>query len=199
MSGPAVPERVRRVGPLATSGGLVTFVREQLGKLIRSPVVLGQLTELLRALVLRDGADAFLHIFPTQMQRVSVAPDPQSDVHVRVFGIAVSHGNPLQRSVQVPFHPAQNVAGESEQIDAVAKLRRDDQLPQALVSCGLPFGELSCNFNSLPGGVETRWSVVTLRPSPFALDVPTVGAPMAGSRVAGVDDPDRATLEMRTR
>jgi hypothetical protein len=30
------------IGPLATSGGLVTFMREQLGKPIPSPVVLGQ-------------------------------------------------------------------------------------------------------------------------------------------------------------
>jgi hypothetical protein len=36
------------VGPLATSGGLVTFMREQLGKPIPSPVVLGQITEKFR-------------------------------------------------------------------------------------------------------------------------------------------------------
>src|ERR1700684_875730 len=39
------------IGPLATSGGLVTFMREQLGKPIPSPVVLGQLTEKFRAAV----------------------------------------------------------------------------------------------------------------------------------------------------
>jgi len=33
------------IGPLATSGGLVNFMREQLGKPIPSPVVLGQVTE----------------------------------------------------------------------------------------------------------------------------------------------------------
>jgi hypothetical protein len=36
------------IGPLATGGGLVTFMREQLGKPIPSPVVLGQVTEKLR-------------------------------------------------------------------------------------------------------------------------------------------------------
>jgi hypothetical protein len=36
------------IGPLATSGGLVTFMREQLGKPIASPVVLGQITEKFR-------------------------------------------------------------------------------------------------------------------------------------------------------
>src|ERR1051325_2905830 len=33
------------IGSLATSGGLVTFMREQMGKPIPSPVVLGQVTE----------------------------------------------------------------------------------------------------------------------------------------------------------
>jgi len=36
------------IGSLATSGGLVTLLREQLGKPIPSPVVLGQITEKFR-------------------------------------------------------------------------------------------------------------------------------------------------------
>jgi hypothetical protein len=39
------------IGPLATSGGLVTFMRQQLGKPIPSPVVLGQVTEKFREAV----------------------------------------------------------------------------------------------------------------------------------------------------
>src|SRR5205807_3068874 len=39
------------IGPLATSGGLVTFMREQLHKPIPSPVVLGQVTEKFREAV----------------------------------------------------------------------------------------------------------------------------------------------------
>ena len=39
------------IGSLATSGGLVTFMREQLGKPIASPVVLGQVTEKFREAV----------------------------------------------------------------------------------------------------------------------------------------------------
>src|SRR5437868_1461219 len=39
------------IGPLATSGGLVTFMREQLDKSIPSPVVLGQVTEKFREAV----------------------------------------------------------------------------------------------------------------------------------------------------
>ena len=39
------------IGRLATSGGLVTFMREQLGKPIPSPVVLGQTSEKFREAV----------------------------------------------------------------------------------------------------------------------------------------------------
>jgi hypothetical protein len=39
------------IGTLATSGGLVTFMREQLGKPVPSPVVLGQVTEKFREAV----------------------------------------------------------------------------------------------------------------------------------------------------
>src|SRR5215471_4505194 len=39
------------ISPLATSGGLVTFMREQLGKPVPSPVVLGQVTERFREAV----------------------------------------------------------------------------------------------------------------------------------------------------
>src|SRR6516165_2352463 len=39
------------IGSLATSGGLVTFMREQLGKPIPSPVVLGQISERFREAV----------------------------------------------------------------------------------------------------------------------------------------------------
>src|SRR5438270_8997494 len=39
------------IGPMAISGGLVTFMREQLGKPIPSPVVLGQVTEKFREAV----------------------------------------------------------------------------------------------------------------------------------------------------
>lgn len=41
------------IGSLATPGGLVTFMREQLGKPIPSPVVLGQVTERFRESVKR--------------------------------------------------------------------------------------------------------------------------------------------------
>jgi hypothetical protein len=134
------------------------------------------------------------------MERLSIASDtPQGNVDMRVFGIVMGHGNPLQRTVQVPFHLAHKVAGESQQINTVAEFRRDDQLPHALVACGLPPVELSGNFNSLPGGIEACRAPVTIKCRRFTLNIPAVGAPLTGRRVARVRDPDRTTLKVRTR
>ena len=52
------------IGPLATSGGLVTFMREQLGKPIPSPVVLGQVTEKFRDAVKAMAERQQIPIYP---------------------------------------------------------------------------------------------------------------------------------------
>lgn len=51
------------IGPLATSGGLVTFMREQLGKPIPSPVVLGQVSESFREAVKAQAAREQIPIY----------------------------------------------------------------------------------------------------------------------------------------
>jgi len=52
------------IGPLATSGGLVTFMRQQLGKPIPSPVVLGQVTEKFRDAVKAMAEQQRIPIYP---------------------------------------------------------------------------------------------------------------------------------------
>jgi len=52
------------IGKLATSGGLVTFMREQLGKPIPSPVVLGQVTERFREAVRTKAERESIPIYP---------------------------------------------------------------------------------------------------------------------------------------
>jgi hypothetical protein len=52
------------IGPLATSGGLVTFMREQLDKPIPSPVVLGQVSEKFREAVKAISERQQIPIYP---------------------------------------------------------------------------------------------------------------------------------------
>jgi hypothetical protein len=54
------------IGPLATPGGLVTFMREQLGKPIPSPVVLGQVTEKFREAVKAQAEQKQIPIYQFQ-------------------------------------------------------------------------------------------------------------------------------------
>ena len=57
------------VGGLVTSGGLVAFMRKQLGKPIPSPVVLGQVTEKFRAAVKDYGRTEADSCLPVSAQR----------------------------------------------------------------------------------------------------------------------------------
>jgi len=65
------------IGPLATSGGLITFMREQLGKPIPSPVVLGQVTEKFREAVkaLTEREQVPLYQFDHQERKDDIAND----------------------------------------------------------------------------------------------------------------------------
>jgi hypothetical protein len=56
------------IGRLATSGGLVTFMQQQLGKPIRSPVVLGQVTEKFRDAVKAQAEQQQIPVYPFNHQ-----------------------------------------------------------------------------------------------------------------------------------
>ncbi len=65
------------IGRLATPGGLVTFMREQLGKPIPSPVVLGQVTEKFREAVKTQAEDQQIpvHHFQHKERKDDIAND----------------------------------------------------------------------------------------------------------------------------
>jgi hypothetical protein len=82
------------IGPLATSGGLVTFMREQLGKPIPSPVVLGQVSERFREAVkvLAEQQQIPIHQFTHQERKDDVANRirQQRGVHDGIVFIGVA-------------------------------------------------------------------------------------------------------------
>ena len=69
------------IGPLATSGGLVMFMREQLGKPIPSPVILGQVTEKFRESIksLAEREQIPLYQFDHRERKDDVAIDSASN------------------------------------------------------------------------------------------------------------------------
>ena len=82
------------IGRLATSGGLVTFMREQLGKPIPSPVVLGQVSERFREAVkaLAEQQQIPIHQFSHQERKDDVANQirRQRGVHDGIVFIGVA-------------------------------------------------------------------------------------------------------------
>ncbi|MGA2114013.1 MAG: hypothetical protein ABSH56_04605 [Bryobacteraceae bacterium] len=66
----------RYIGPLATSGGLVAFVREQLWNPIPSQAVLGQVTERFREAVKSAGEDSDLPSHASRTQGRCRQPNP---------------------------------------------------------------------------------------------------------------------------
>ena len=73
------------IGPLATSGGLVNFMREQLSKPIPSPVVLGQVTEKFRDAVktLAEREQIPIHKFDHKERKDDVANERRKQRGVR--------------------------------------------------------------------------------------------------------------------
>jgi hypothetical protein len=73
------------IGALATPGGLVTFMREQLGKPIASPVVLGQISEKFRGAVkeLADGDRIPVYAFSHKEKKDDIANRIRSERGVR--------------------------------------------------------------------------------------------------------------------
>lgn len=67
MSRPAIFERLYR--KLATGLGLVMFMREQLGKPVPSPVVLGQISEKFREAVKALAQQEQIPVYPFPAQR----------------------------------------------------------------------------------------------------------------------------------
>ena len=66
---------------------------------------------------------------------------PYRVVSVRVLGIEMCHGGPLEPCVQILFHAPHEPAGQHLQIQAISELRRDDELEQALIADVLPSAE----------------------------------------------------------
>ena len=62
----------------------------------------------------------------------------QCHVNMGMLRVEVGDGVPFERPVKVRFHARHDVPSEPRQIQTLAELRRDDQLPQPRVPAALP-------------------------------------------------------------
>ena len=71
-----------------------------------------------------------------------------------MFSIEMTDGNPFQRNSDILFDLLHQIAGQAGEVNALAEFWRDYDLPQALVSRGLPRFELTSDIDSGTRAVE---------------------------------------------
>ena len=66
-------------------------------------------------------------------------PPQSAAMHMRMFGIAMDHGYPLQETAEILVHTEHQLhEPDALQVDALAELRRDDELPKQGIFVCLP-------------------------------------------------------------
>jgi hypothetical protein len=74
-------------------------------------------------------------IVSIQVQRLPiVAATSQGDMHMRVLGIVMGNCRPFERRAEILSHAPHHVSCEPIEVDAFAKLRRNDHLPNTVVA-----------------------------------------------------------------
>jgi hypothetical protein len=110
---------------------------------------------------------------------------------VRVLSVEVVNRHPFQSSTKVRFHPPHQLASQLLQIDAVSKLRRDNELPQSGIALLLPSVQ---HWRGINTGTDFTESSCPVKRRAFACDISTVSSPLPSYFVFGIGDAHRAPL-----
>src|SRR5439155_27160088 len=143
-------------------------------------LALRAIAERLRRQVLTAPADALPQVIGMDLEALaSGVPTAEEEMNVRVVGVVVIHGHPLESRPQVALHVRDERPCVRLEIQALGVLGRDDELPQALVAGPLPAPEGRRKVDALLLGTE-----------PATLPAPTLRA--VARQVRPVRGPRRA-------
>ena len=117
-----------------------------------------------------------------------MSADPNVDV--RVVGVVVRHGDPIQVSGEVEAHAVHEVPGEAGEVEVGAVFGGEDDLEEALVAGALPLSEALGDIGDVAVGVEAGHFFS----GAFAGDVTAVGGPLASYAIGRVGDSHGAAL-----
>src|SRR5262245_51393432 len=92
-------------------------------------------------------------------------PTADQNMHVRVTGVVVVDGHPLEARAEIPLHVRDECSCVRLQVEALSVLRRDDELPQPFVARPLPAPQR-----------RRKLDAVLLRAEATALPALTLGA-----------------------
>jgi hypothetical protein len=107
--------------------------------------------------------------------------------------------DPFEVRTEVLFHTFHRIGGQTTQIRQVAKLRGDDQLPQALIASCLPVFKPVRNVDFLVLAAKAHALYGVFMCGALACQVSPVRLPLPARLVVQIGHPDGATLQVRTR
>ncbi len=164
------------------------------------PVQFRAIPNLARTQVRRNSPNALLHILAAQAQNLAaVSHSSNHHVNMRVLGVVVFSRNPFEVRSQILLHLRDQFARQPRQVNPVPKFRRDDQLPELLIACGLPGLKFPRDVHSFGLPAESHRLRVVLKCCALAREIPPVRFPLPPNLVLQIRHPDRAALMVRTR
>ena len=105
-------------------------------------LALRAIAEHLRGQVLAAAPDPLLDVVGMDLEGLaSGISTAHQKVHVRVVGVVVVDGHPFQTGTQVALHLRDEGAGVRLEVELVAVLGRDNELPEPLIARPLPAAE----------------------------------------------------------
>jgi hypothetical protein len=141
------------------------------------------------------GSEAISDVIPIQPECLAAGIDAsERNVDVGMFGIEVRCRYPFERRMQVGSHPTHHVPRQSLQVDTLAKLGRDYQLPKPRIVAILPFAKPgsnidTCRFRAKAGFLRFERRTLTG-------DVSAMRVPMACNPIARIAHPNGTVLKV---
>ena len=96
------------------------------------------------------GTEAISDVIPIQLECLAAGIDaPERNVDVGMFRVEVRYRYPLERRMEVGSHPTHHVPRQSPQVETLAELGRDYQLPKPRIAAILPFAKPGSNVDTV--------------------------------------------------
>jgi hypothetical protein len=139
--------------------------------------------------VLGDGSKSVPDVVPIQLELLAPGiHTSERNVDMRMFRVEVRDSHPFERTPQIGLDTTHHVPRQPLQVETLAELRGDYQLPQPWITTLLPFKKLGSDIDAGGFGGESGFSL--LQRSTLPRNVPAMRAPMAANPIGGIGHPD---------
>lgn len=121
-------------------------------------ILLRPISELDCREMLGNGSKSVFDVVPIQLERLARGiQTSQRNVDVGMFGVEVGYGHPFERSAKIHLDTAHHIPGQPLQVETLAELRGDDQLPEPWIAALLPFKKFRSDIEARGLRGESRF------------------------------------------